>query len=1107
MSVSDQTARDRAIHTNGSYCVTAPAGSGKTSLLVQRYLALLPRVQSPESICAITFTRKAAAEMRQRVLDSFTQAQQSRQAASSYEQRTIDLAALALDHAREQQWNLLESPACLRIQTIDSLCAEIARQMPLTSGTGGAAEVSDRQAALQRTAVLNLLKRELDHSDKDRSSDVRRLLLHLDNNWEQALALMGRLLDQREQWQPLLLNAAHADGPNLLQKSLQRLASNQVLRIRQVFDAELSELRALYQHRCEKLSLVADWNPDSEGLANWQDLASMLLTKDRKGWRKTVTKAQGFPVDSPEDRSLKQDMLNLLKRFREEPDENRLVIAQHLLELPLDESVEQESSVLAAVLRLLPRLAAEMLIEFKSSGQNDYTQVALAALQALGTDDSPTDLAMRLDYRLEHLLVDEFQDTSSLQFELLRRLIRGWAEHNQQYPEGPRTLFLVGDAQQSIYGFRQANVSLFLQARDHGIGDFPLQRLDLGVNFRSAPQLVTWVNDQFSAALPPQDDPQLGAVAHLAAEAAQESSGSVEVELLYCENDDDSAAGAELTLLCDKVEEGMKDPAVSSIAVLGRSRTVLRPIVRALVDRGLAPVAHDLDALAGKQVIRDLLTLCCVLTDRSDRYAWLSLLRTPPIGLDYDDLLQVSLAAPTPQALSALPVSIDVTLGRVSAVGRERVAHALSVLHWADSFRDRLALKVWVEECWLRLGGPASVNKLRDLLDAEQLFSLLPGFEDRREPLSRIALERELATLYAAAAADSKLQVMTLHKSKGLEFDWVFLPSLHAGAPPAQRDLLLWDGGAVSGSHEDFLFDLRPEVDDPSVSSVYSYLRWTEKQKRRYEDARLLYVGCTRAEKKLCLSGVLKWDASTEKTQAPKRDSLLRLLWPTLSDHPQRACSSGIDSDVLPSTIPVYQRLRETPEVEAVAKLHPAQHHPVATNINARAYGTAVHRCMECLAYRSELPTEVDSGLLEILHASLWDAGAPANDLESLTDRATQAVARTLNDPWARWALSPEQLERQAELELAFLDGENPISLIVDYTFIDAQSSEPWVIDYKTTKPSPEQSMGEFFEAQEQQYKSQLANYRRALAELHGATPRCALYFPELAMHHELLFD
>ena len=115
--------------------------------------------------------------------------------------------------------------------------------------------------------------------------------------------------------------------------------------------------------------------------------------------------------------------------------------------------------------RLLPTLAALLLLVFQKRGVVDHSQVAQSALFALGDDDAPTDLALRLDYQIDHILVDEFQDTAITQYELLQKLTRGWGEYNEQNPLTPRTLMIVGDAMQSIYGFRGANVGLFLQAR------------------------------------------------------------------------------------------------------------------------------------------------------------------------------------------------------------------------------------------------------------------------------------------------------------------------------------------------------------------------------------------------------------------------------------------------------------------------------------------------------------------------------------------------------------------------------------------------------------------------------------------------------------------
>src|SRR5690606_390298 len=143
------------------------------------------------------------------------------------------------------------------------------------------------------------------------------------------------------------------------------------------------------------------------------------------------------------------------------------------------------------------------------------TETSLAALRALGGEGEPTDLALRLDYRIRHILVDEFQDTSSMQFHLIEKLVAGWE------PGDGRTLFIVGDGMQSCYGFRNANVGLFLRARDQGIGPVRLQALKLRVNFRSDSSVVNWVNAVFSAAFPPVDDIARGGVCYSASESSQ----------------------------------------------------------------------------------------------------------------------------------------------------------------------------------------------------------------------------------------------------------------------------------------------------------------------------------------------------------------------------------------------------------------------------------------------------------------------------------------------------------------------------------------------------------------------------------------------------------
>src|SRR5205085_4777358 len=182
-----------------------------------------------------------------------------------------------------------------------------------------------------------------------------------------------------------------------------------------------------------------------------------------------------------------------------------------LLRAPAEKYTDEQWQTLSAMLELLPRAAAHLKLVFAERGETDFSEVAQGAVRALGTADSPTDLLLALDTRIRHILVDEFQDTSYSQWELLERLTAGWTMEGELRDSG-RTLFLVGDPMQSIYRFREAKVALFLQAWDAGLGSVKLERLTLTTNFRSQAGLVDWYNASFPAILPAEADPASRAV-------------------------------------------------------------------------------------------------------------------------------------------------------------------------------------------------------------------------------------------------------------------------------------------------------------------------------------------------------------------------------------------------------------------------------------------------------------------------------------------------------------------------------------------------------------------------------------------------------------------
>ena len=227
--------------------------------------------------------------------------------------------------------------------------------------------------------------------------------------------------------------------------------------------------------------------------------------------RARFTKAQGLPADDPDAKALGQAFAQHLERL-----DMRQVAALHMIGVLPDPIVpEKARGALDALAKLLLMAAAQLTRIFNEQGECDHSEVAGAARQALTQDSSPTPLAERLGTRIRHILVDEFQDTSRDQYDLLLTLTQDWSEGDG------RTLFLVGDPMQSIYGFRNAEVGRFSTVRGAGLGAIRLQPLELRRNFRSAPALVHWCNEVFARVFPEVDDVRRSAVRHLASVAAR----------------------------------------------------------------------------------------------------------------------------------------------------------------------------------------------------------------------------------------------------------------------------------------------------------------------------------------------------------------------------------------------------------------------------------------------------------------------------------------------------------------------------------------------------------------------------------------------------------
>ncbi len=882
--MSDAAARAAALDIDRQILLQAPAGSGKTTVLAQRFLAALAASEEPEEVLAVTFTRKAAAEMRERVVLALEDALPSTRADRA---DWSPLRAAVLAQAAARGWSLGELPQRLRIQTIDSLCAEIARTMPLLGRMQTSLAVVDDATPLYREAARDTLREA--EADPQSRGDVDLLLHRLHNNLDQAQALLANLLASRNRWQPWLLEHPDEELAGRVAGSLRRIVGSTLRQARELFPHDWSRDAARLAARSaqnRKNALHDDdgaWNAwlapdaaldaDPAALRSWQAVADLLLTSADET-RKTINIRQGFP---PTDRGLKK----LWEDWRDIAAARPAMLAllRNIRALPGPQLDASEREALTALSRLMLLAAAQLKLAFRARGLVDHSEITAIARQALrgmhGEEGGSAGEGLRHALRISHLLVDEFQDTSPEQLELVEQLISGWDRGDR------RSLFLVGDPMQSIYLFRDSEVGLFLRTRSRGVAHIRFEGLQLVRNFRSHGELVDWSNRVFAQVFPPVEDLRSSAVTFLPAEtgAMRESTLGAEV-CVWPQSDADPAAQARA--IATEIARLRAIAPQASIAVLVQTRSIAGPILGALRAAGIPVVGVELAALADRLVVRELVALGEALLDAGDRSAWLAVLRAPAVGLTLADLLHLCEAVgPTPLVEHLEDPRM---LALLSADGAARLARTGPVLLRAWRARGSQDIASLIEECWLQLGGESACRDSIELATARQYLLALRRLVERegRVPPARLA---ELAARLRGrdeVAGANPVEVLTIHHAKGLEWDVVFVPGLGRAAavdqPPLLRSLEL----PAPDGDTDLLLAVRSLGEGNSADPLARYITRLQSERQRNERLRLLYVAATRARHRLYLSGHAAPDKDGEPRPASR--SLLALLWPAVRE-------------------------------------------------------------------------------------------------------------------------------------------------------------------------------------------------------------------------------
>ena len=847
------------VEGHDEHCLLAAgAGSGKTRVLVERYLRVLADggwdPAQPGRILAITFTEKAAQEMRVRVLD-----------------RLGDIAAAAEGDEKERLHHLLREMEAAPISTIHGFCSRLLKEHAVEAGLDPRFSVPGELdlAALRTEALDELLAGE--------DPDLASLAAHFGLN-----TLSGALDDLRE-----LRRSLGLDPSELEPGAAEALVAEQRRRIRELIGEELLSRRETWadamEHFCDATGGMHPLPASQTKLEAARALLAVggeevdpdLPERLREALNRLTNK--GKAIDADQERRLKANLESLRADLVQAAE---LSSAWAAADPALPEAAAS-AALAAACLRLTGRYDARIREKMRARAWLDFEDLQLEAVDLLRRNEG---VRRRFHGLYDHVLVDEFQDTNRLQLELVRQLV----------PEGTsaaeRSLFLVGDARQSIYAFRNADVAVFRAEGERMKGSGHAHTLEY--NHRSHPDLLAFHNAFFpEKEFPPMRSPgeRDERPRVLVQVNPREAGEGMEAARLR-------AARALVATLARARADGLvvgrdKDARPvdwGDMAILVRGGASVRPLSRALTEAG---VPYDADAGREyflKQELRDLEALAAALDDPYHPFTLARGLRGDLIGLDRADLL--TLLPPRSERrrrdgllpdrdrgelLERLERAVAGELG-LGEDGRRRVDRFLALRRRFAGRLRRLPLRELVPElieaAEFDLRVAADPRALKVLRNLRQLAEFLGEMESGRRLGLRdfiVGMDnlREHSPRHQEAwvpeEGGSLLRILTIHGAKGLEFPLVALFDLdrELGRGHGVGEVAVLRGELSAGPTS--LLGLRPKdprdpEDKGRPDAAHAWIKAEAARREAAENLRLLYVAMTRAEDHLILAGTVK---------------------------------------------------------------------------------------------------------------------------------------------------------------------------------------------------------------------------------------------------------
>ncbi|WP_413207075.1 double-strand break repair helicase AddA [Rhodospirillum sp. A1_3_36] len=1133
----------RAADPKASAWVAASAGTGKTKVLTDRVLRLLLDGTRPERLLCLTFTKAAAAEMANRVSHVLAgwatmadEALQDKLTTLMGEDFPADLrdAEILSARARRLFASVLDCPGGLKVQTIHGFCQSLLRRFPLEAGIAPHFEIlDDREAqalqlAARETILLRAREGESGYGDPTLALALAEVTSHLNElRFNEVMATLagkrGRLLDAlRAQGGPEALGrsvrALLGIGPEDTEDSLLRAccdeANYDVEALRSCAGALMEGSKTDQERGIALAAFLAEADLEAR-MALHPVYETAFLTQKGEMTKK--------PLATKRVETARPGTLDILKKEQIRVFRTR----ERLCSVATAQATE-------ALMTLVDAMLGEYQRRKRSAGRMDYEDLILAARRLLEGGTAAAWVLYKLDGGIDHLLIDEAQDTSPDQWAIAKALAGEFFSDAAQWPQDrPRTVFAVGDRKQSIYGFQGADPRSFEASRQHfsgqvgGVGG-RFAEVPLNTSFRSTAAVLDVVNAVFDTdpardgvVLPGEDFTHIafrqgeGGLVELWPPVKATTKVTVEPWKPPVERIDLESARVKLAKLMARrikhmtagteiLESQGRPIGPGDIMVLVRRRGGFETdLVSALKDEGVAVAGVDRMTLADQLAVMDLLALGKALLLPEDDLTLASVLKGPLVGLSEDDLF---------------------TLARARRKG-ERLWHRLKAQEGADNAFGRaygvieplrdLAGRLAPHEFYAHvLDGPDNGRK-------RLLSRLGPEAEDPIDEFLALTLSHEgvmppslQAFVHWLEQGDIQIKrdldqgtpqavrIMTVHGSKGLQAPIVFLPDTMA--KPKGTDLLLWHTDADG---KELPLWSPPAADkDETVTMLFDRAKADQDQEYR----RLLYVAMTRAADRLYVCG---W----ETLRAPPEDCWYRFIEGAMARiaKPETAAfleDAGVteETEVLryrlpqakavevkksrarteaPPLLPEWAALPALPEPTPSRPLAPSHageeppaRSPLEGGSDPRRFqrGRLIHRLLQLLPDLA--PGERALAARRYLARPAW----------ALTEEEIDALAgetlAVLDDPSFASVFAPGS---RAEVPLVGLVGRHAVSGQVDRLAVTAEAV--LVVDFKTNRPPPRTIDGV-----ERVYMIQMAAYRALLKTLFpDRSIRCLLLWTD----------